>query len=144
MSVQPIPDNYHTVTPYLMVDDVERLIDFLKEAFDAVETERIPGPEGLAMHAEVRIGDAPIMMGRARQESGAMSSMLYVYTEDCDASYRRALEAGAESVMEPADQFYGDRNAGVRGPQGNLWWLATHFEDVSHDELIKRSANQPH
>ena len=68
--------------------------------------------------------------------------MVYIYTEDCDATYRRALEAGAESVMEPEDQFYGDRNAGVKGPQGNLWWIATHVEDVPRDELLKRAAER--
>ena len=140
MSVKPIPDNYHAVTPYLMVEDVDKLIEFVKQAFGAEETERIQLPDGTVNHAEVRIGDSVIMMGKARDEFGPMSSMLYIYTEDTDATYERALQAGATSVMEPADQFYGDRNAGVKGPLGNLWWIATHIEDVSPEELKKRAA----
>jgi uncharacterized glyoxalase superfamily protein PhnB len=142
MAVKPIPDGYHTATPYLVVEDVDQLIDFLKEAFDALETERIPGPDGSPTHAEVQIGDSRVMMGSARGERGPIPAMVYIYTEDCDAAYRRALKAGAESVMEPEDQFYGDRNAGVKGPQGNHWWIATHVEDVSRDELQRRAAEK--
>ncbi|PCJ87475.1 MAG: glyoxalase [Flavobacteriales bacterium] len=140
MAVKPIPDGYNNVNAYLMVDDVEKLLDFLKNAFDAEEFERIATPDGAIMHAEVRIGDSVIMIGPAKDELGATHSMLYVYVEDTNAIYQRALQAGATSIMEPADQFYGDRNAGVKGPCGNLWWIATHIEDVSQDEMMQRMA----
>ncbi len=125
-----------------MVGEVDKLLQFLKQAFGAVQTERVEMPGG-RLHAEVRIGDSIIMMGSATGGSAPMPSMLYVYTDDTDAAYTRALKAGATSVMEPADQFYGDRNAGVKDALGNLWWIATHKEDVSKKELEKRAAALP-
>ena len=138
-SVKPIPDGYHTANTYLIVDGLDKLLDFLKDAFDAKEIERIAMPDGTIMHAEVRIGDSVIMMGPPKGEFGAMPSMVYLYVEDCDSTYQNALKAGATSEMEPADQFYGDRNAGVKDFAGNLWWIATHIEDVSEEELQKRA-----
>ena len=139
MAVNPVPDGYHTVTPYLVVPDVEALIEFTKQAFDAKETERVPGPDGAVTHAEVRIGDSVVMMGRAQPPNPPIPAMLYLYVEDTDAVYRRALEVGATSVMEPADQFYGDRNAGVKDAAGNQWWIATRKENVSPEELARRA-----
>ena len=138
-NVKPIPDGHHTVTPYLVVEGVDKLIDFLKQAFDAVETERLPGPDGKVGHGEVRIGDSVVMMGEASGEWKPMPGMIYLYVNDTDATYKRALEAGATSVMEPADQFYGDRNAGVKDASGNMWWIATRKENVSPEELRKRA-----
>ncbi len=138
-NVKPIPDGYHTVTPYLVVEGVAELIDFLKQAFDAVETERIPGPDGKVGHGEVRIGDSVVMLGEASGEWKPMPGMIYLYVNDTDATYKRALDAGATSVMEPADQFYGDRNAGVKDASGNMWWIATRKENVSPEELRKRA-----
>jgi PhnB protein len=138
-NVKPIPDGYHTVTPYLIVEGVAGLIDFLKQAFDAVETERMPGPDGKVGHGEVRIGDSVVMMGEASGEWKPMPGSIYLYVNDTDATYKRALEAGATSVMEPADQFYGDRNAGVKDASGNMWWIATRKENVSPEELRKRA-----
>ena len=138
-NVKPIPDGYHTVTPYLVVQGVDELIAFLKQAFDAVETERLPGPDGKVGHGEVRIGDSVVMMGEASGEWKPMPGMIYLYVNDTDATYKRALEAGATSVMEPADQFYGDRNAGVKDASGNMWWIATRKENVSPEELRKRA-----
>lgn len=135
--VKPIPDGYHSVTPYLMVEGVADLIDFLKEAFEAVETERLPGPDGKVGHAEVRIGDSVLMMGEG-DRYGLMPAAIYLYVEDVDACYTRALAAGATSLMEPADQFYGDRSGGVKDPFGNLWFVATRKEDVSPEELARR------
>ncbi len=140
MSAQPIPEGYHTITPYLIVDDIKELLAFLQAAFDADVTERIEMPDGSVSHAEARIGDSRVMMGQARDEWKAQSAMLYLYVEDADATYQRALEAGAVSVQEPHDEFYGDRNAGVKGPQGNHWWIATHIEDVSSEEIARRAA----
>lgn len=140
MAVKPIPEGYHTVTPYLVVPGVAKLIDFLEQAFGAQEKERHARPDGAIMHAEVKIGDSIVMMGEPMGEFKAIPAALYLYVEDVDAVYKRALEAGATSVMEPADQFYGDRNGGVKDPAGNLWWIATHIEDVSPEELARRAA----
>ena len=137
MAVKAIPDGYHSVTPYLIVKGAEQLIDFLKEAFGAQETFRMPGPEGI-MHAEVRIGDSAVMMSDAMAEFGPMPTMIHLYVEDVDAVYKRALEAGATPVQELKDQFYGDRAGGVRDAFGNLWYIATHVEDVPFEELERR------
>ena len=138
MSVKPIPEGFHSVTPYLVVPGVARLIDFLKQAFEAQELHRTAQPDGTVMHAEVRIGDSVVMMGETMGERKPMPGCIYLYVNDTDAVYRRALQAGATSLMEPADRFYGDRNAGVQDPAGNQWWIATHQEDVSPEEMAKR------
>ena len=138
------PAGYHTVTPYLVVEDIEALIAFLKDAFGAEEHERVPGPDGVTRHAEVRIGDSVVMMGAAQEGYPPMPAALYMYVEDTDASYASALGAGADSIMEPADQFYGDRNAGVRDSQGNTWWIATRVEDLTREELRKRAQAAQH
>jgi PhnB protein len=140
MNVKPIPDGYHAVTPYLVVKSAEKLIDFLKNAFGAKEIERMSMPDGSIGHAEVRIDDSIIMMGDSREETWkAMPSSLYLYVTDCDSAYKSALEAGAISLMEPKDQFYGDRSCGVKDPVGNHWFIATHREDLSKDELDRRA-----
>ena len=132
------PEGYHTVTPYLVVQDIEALITFLKEAFDAEETERVPGPGGTTRHAEIRIGDSVVMMGAARGKP-PIPGMLYVYTEDVDTTYSRALKAGGESIAQPENQFYGDRTAGVTDSQGNIWYMATRVENLSEEELRERA-----
>lgn len=139
MAVKPIPEGYHTVTPYLTIQGAAKLIEFLKQAFEARETERITQPDGTIGHAEVRIGDSVVMMADAGGERQPMPSGIYLYVNDTDAVYKRALQAGATSLMEPADQFYGDRSAGVKDPVGNHWWVATHKEDVPPAELKKRA-----
>jgi len=139
MPVKPIPEGYHTITPYLVVQGAGALLDFVKKAFDAKEVERMASPDGTIMHAEVTIGDSRLMISDARGESKPKTGMLYLYVKDADATYRRAIQAGASSVMEPADQFYGDRNAGVRDAHGNEWWMATHKEDVPLEEMKKRA-----
>lgn len=139
MAVKPIPKGYHSVTPYLVVEGVAKLIDFLRQAFDAQEIHRMRRPDGTIMHAEVRIGDSIVMMGEPMGEFHAMPGGLHLYVNDADAVYKRALQAGAISMREPANQFYGDRTAGVKDPVGNHWWIATHKEDVSPEELQKRA-----
>jgi uncharacterized glyoxalase superfamily protein PhnB len=138
MSVKPIPDGYQTVTPYLIVDDAAELIDFTKRAFGAEETFRMPGSGGAIMHAEIRIGDSVVMLSDASPENPPTSTMMHLYVEDVDAVYQRALQAGASALREPENQFYGDRSAGVKDAFGNQWWLATHVEDVSPEELQRR------
>jgi uncharacterized glyoxalase superfamily protein PhnB len=140
MATKPIPDGYHTVTPYLVVDGGQKLIDFLKQAFDAKETFSMKGQAETIAHAEVQIGDSTVMISDSTPEWKARSSLLYLYVEDVDAVYKRALEAGATAVREPANQFYGDRSGGVTDPVGNYWGIATHIEDVLPDELAKRAA----
>ena len=137
-SVKRIPEGYHTVTPYLMVEGSAKLLDFVRQAFGAKETFRSARPDGTIMHAEVRIGDSIVMMGDPR-EGKPMPGMIHLYVDDTDATYQRALEAGATSIREPEDQFYGDRSAGVEDPVGNHWWLATHIEDVSPEEITRRA-----
>lgn len=139
-TVKPVPDGYHTLTPYLTVQDAGALLAFLTQAFDAVETLRMSGPDGAVRHAEARIGDSIVMIGQAREQWTPRPGTIYVYVPDVDATYARALAAGAVSLREPATQDYGDRSGGVQDPQGNQWWLATHVEDVSPEELERRSA----
>jgi PhnB protein len=142
MPVKPIPEGYHNVTPYLTAKGVDRLIEFLKRAFGAEEKERFQGPNGVIMHAEVKIGDSIIMLGEANEQWQARPANLYLYVNDTDTTYRRAVETGATSLMEPSDQFYGDRNAGITDPAGNFWWIATHVEDVSREEMERRAKAQ--
>jgi uncharacterized glyoxalase superfamily protein PhnB len=123
----------------MIVEGASKLIDFLKQAFEATEMKRINNPDNSIGHAAIRIGDSVLMMSDARDEWKPMSSAIYLYVNDTDATYKRALQAGATSVMEPADQFYGDRNAGVKDPVGNYWWIATHKEDLSSEEMGKRA-----
>lgn len=137
--MKPVPEGHHTVTPYLLVADAAKLINFLTNAFGAVEVERMTGENGRVMHAEVTLGDSRIMMGEPMGEFGPMPAGIYLYLPDVDAAYKRALEAGATSLMEPADQFYGDRSGGVRDSQGNMWWIATHVEDVAPEEMQRRA-----
>jgi PhnB protein len=139
MAVKAIPDGYHAVTPYLVIKGAAKLIDFLKQAFDAQETFRMPAPDGAIMHAEVKIGDSIVMIGEASEQRKPMPGAIYLYVSDADAVYKRALQAGATSIMEPKDQFYGDRLGEVKDPSGNTWWIATHKEDVPPEELKKRA-----
>ena len=140
MAVKPIPDGYHTITPYLIVHGVAKLLDFLTNAFDAKELQRLHRPDGSVMHAEVRIGDSAVMMGEPMGDFGPMPASIYLYVNDCDAAYQRALRAGGTSVMEPADQPHaGERYGGVQDPAGNIWWVATHIEDLTAEEQARRA-----
>ena len=137
MTVKAVPDGYHSVTPYIVVSNVASVIDFAKATFGAVEKERFARPDGTVMHAEIQVGDSIIMLG-ASNTPKQMPATLYVYLENVDAAYRRALDAGGKSLREPSDQFYGDRMAGVEDTAGNQWWMATHIEDVSPEEMHRR------
>jgi len=139
MAVKPIPDGYHTVTPYLIVEGAQKLIDFLKQGFGAKETFSMPGPDGKIGHAEVKIGNSMVMLADANPRWKPTKTMLYLYVEDVDAEYKKAVAAGGKSVMEPTNQFYGDRSAGVEDAFGNHWGIATHVEDVPMDELERRA-----
>ncbi len=138
MAVKAIPDDYHAVTPFLTVDGAGKLIDFMKEAFGAQERMRMPMPDGKVAHAELTIGDSVIMVSDATPEFSAMPGSIHLYVEDCDATFKKAVAAGARSQMEPKDQFYGDRSANVTDPAGNRWSIATHIEDVGEEDMMKR------
>jgi len=139
MAVKTKPDGYHNVTPYMVVAGADRVIDFLKTVFGGEETERLAGPDGTVGHAEVRIGDSVVMLADVGPQSSAFPGMLHIYVEDCDATYRKALAAGGTSLREPVNEFYGDRTAGVNDTFGNQFWIATHVEDVSAEEMARRA-----
>jgi PhnB protein len=141
-----IPDGYHTITPALTVKDGGQAIEFYKRALGAEEIMQIPGPDGRLMHAEMKIGDSRFMLGeemadqgcRAPASVGAVSSSLYIYVQDVDKAFRRAVEGGAKALMPPTDMFWGDRFGQVEDPSGHRWGLATHKEDPSPEEMARR------
>jgi PhnB protein len=133
----PIPSGYHSVTPYLVVSDAAQLMEFMKRAFDATEREKMLGPDGRIAHAEMLLGDSIVMLGQPPNSEGKHST-LYLYVTDVDAKYQRALAAGASSIRELRNEFYGDRTGAVRDPLGNDWYIATHVEDVSIEEMQRR------
>jgi uncharacterized glyoxalase superfamily protein PhnB len=138
MAVKPIPDGYHSITPYFIVTGASAFISFMQQAFGATERGRHLAPDDKIMHAEVQIGDSVVMLSDASEQFPAKAMTIHLYTEDVDGMYRRAVAAGGESMREPSNQPYGDRSAGVRDRWGNEWWLATHVEDVSPEELEAR------
>jgi len=140
MAVKPIPDGYHSITPYLVVNGAAKVIDFVKQAFAAQEIMRMPGPNGTVGHAELRIGDSIVMTADATSQHPARPAHLLLYVPDVDETYRRALKAGGKSEREPTNQMYGDRSAGVSDPAGNEWWISTHIEDVTPEEMKRRMA----
>lgn len=141
---KPIPIGFHTTNVYLIVNDAAKQIAFLEAAFAAKELHRSTLPDGNIIHAEVTIGDSTIMLGQASQQYPPRPSTTYLYVDDVDGTFHRALEAGGKSLVEPKDQFYGDRSGGVEDPSGNYWWIATHIEDVSHEESQRRFAAMGH
>jgi PhnB protein len=151
MAVKPIPDGYHTITPYLVVKGAAKAIDFYKKAFGATELFRMPGPEGRVMHAELRIGDSPMMLADECPQMGAMAPeggkktavTMHLYVDNVDAFVDRAVSAGATVERPLANQFYGDRTCSLICPFGHAWYVATHVEDVSQEEMQKRMANMP-
>ena len=145
MSVKPIPEGYHSVTPYITVDDAAKALDFYKTAFGATEIVRMD-MGGKIGHAEVRIGDSVVMLsdewpdrGKLGPKSrGGATSSLMVYVDDVDSAFKKAVAAGATETMAVEDQFWGDRMGGVTDPFGHSWMLATHVEDVPEDEMKRR------
>jgi len=144
MSVKPIPDGYHTLTPFLTVRDASRAIDFYQQAFGADVLGGVAkGPDGKVMHAELKIGDSIIMLsdefpefGSLSPQSGGSTSMgLHIYVDDVDHAFDRAVKAGAHVDMPVADQFWGDRYGRLKDPFGHKWSLATHKRDVSPEEM---------
>ena len=148
MAVTPIPPDYAGVTSYLIVRGAAKAIDFYKAAFNAVETGRMPGPDGRLMHAAVKIGDSTLMLVDEMLEYGAKSPKslggsavtLHLYVDDVDAAFARAVAAGAKVTMPLADQFWGDRYGQLEDPFGHKWSIATHKRDVTPEEMKKAMA----
>lgn len=147
MAVKPIPDGYHSVTPYLVVRGGAEAIEFYKKAFGATELFRMAGPDGKLAHAEIKIGDSPIMLADEHPQMGAVgpktlggtSVGIMIYVNDVDAIAKQALAAGAKEIRPLKDQFYGDRSGTYEDPFGHKWTIATHKEDVPPDEMMKRA-----
>jgi PhnB protein len=135
--VKAIPEGYHSIQPYLISRDADKIIEFTKKAFGAEELMRMPAPDGGVAHAEVKIGDSIVMMGGSPDQVSQPATVL-LYTEGVDDVYKRALAAGGTSEREPEDQFYGDRSAGVKDPAGNTWFIHTNIEEVSEEEMERR------
>jgi PhnB protein len=136
--VSPVPAGYHTVTPFVIVKGAAGFIDFMKEAFGAVEMTRVADESGAIGHAEVRIGDSVVMLFDSKEGWPETPAFLRLYIEDVDAWYQRALKAKATSITKPTNMPWGDRGCRVRDPFGNLWWIMSHIEDVSPEEEEKR------
>ena len=138
MTVNPIREGFHAVTPYIFAEGASRLIDFVVAAFGAQVTSREDRPDGTIMHAELRIDNSMVMVGESSDEFGPMPCSIYLYVTDCDAVYQRALENGGVSVFDIMDLPSGERYGGVKDPCGNIWWIATHVEDLTPEEQEKR------
>ncbi len=147
MPVKPIPEGYHSATPYLIISGAAKAIEFYKQAFGATELFRMAGPDGRIGHAEIKIGDSPIMLADEHPEMGAKSAKtlggspisLMLYVENVDALAAQAIAAGAKVIRPLQNQFYGDRSGTFEDPFGLCWTISTHVEDVSPEEMKRRS-----
>jgi PhnB protein len=152
MAVKPIPEGYHSVTPYLCVKGGTRAIEFYKTALSATERMRIMQPDGRVGHAELQIGDSVIMLSdefpemdvRSPETVGGSPTSIHLYVADVDAVFKQAVAAGGTIKRPVADQFYGDRMGGIVDPFGHTWWISTHIEDVSPEEMKRRAAAAHH
>jgi PhnB protein len=150
MPVKPIPDGYHTVTPYLILRGAAAALEFYKKALGAKEVARYPMPDGTVAHAEIQIGNSRIMVGEESPEQGFRSPLtlggsgsgILLYVEDVDAWFKRAVAAGGKVFRPVADQFYGDRTGTFTDPYGHHWTISTHVEDVGHEEMARRMKAQ--
>ena len=146
MSVHYIPEGYHSITPYLIIDGAAKAMDFYRDVFGAVEVMRMPGPGGKIGHAEMKIGDSHIMLADEHPEQGFRSPKsiggsgvgIMVYVKDADGCFDVAVKGGAKVIQPPQDKFYGDRSAQIVDPFGHFWTIATHVEDVAPEEMERR------
>lgn len=151
MPVKPVPEGYHTVTPYLIVKGAARAIEFYKQAFGATEIMRFPGPNDTIAHAEIKIGDSVVMLAdepstgeyRTPQALGGSPVGLMIYLPDVDRVFKNAVSLGAKETRPVQDQFYGDRSGNLTDPYGHVWTISTHVEDVSREEMKRRMAALP-
>jgi PhnB protein len=148
---KPIPEGFHTATPYMIIKDAASAIEFYKAAFGATVLTRMEDPSGKVRHAEIKIGDSILMITdenpeypewQSPQSRGGSPVHIYLYVEDVDAVFRQAIAAGAKQLLPIQDQFYGDRSGGVTDPFGHVWYIATHKEDVLPEEVERRTAAQ--
>jgi PhnB protein len=148
MAVKKIPEGYHSVTPYLIISGATEGIEYYKKAFGATEMMRMPGPDGKIGHAELKIGDSPIMLADEFPEMGYKSPTslggspvsLMIYVDDVDTTFAQAIAAGGKEQRPVKDQFYGDRMGTLEDPYGHIWHVATHTEDVSPEEMERRAS----
>ena len=147
-AAKAVPEGYHTVTPQLILDNAVQSIDWYKKALGAEELSRSPGPDGKIMHAEIKIGDSRIMMhdvmpgaGKGPKELGGSPASLWLFVDNSDALFNRALGAGATVAVPMADQFWGDRAGALVDPAGYTWWIATRKEDLTRAEMDQRAAD---
>lgn len=146
--VRAIPEGYHTITPYLVIDGAAKALEFYKKAFDAEEIYSMPGPNGKIMHAELQIGDSRLMLSDEQPQMGAKSpkafggtpASMFLYVENVDRVFNQAVAAGATAKMPVADMFWGDRFGSVVDPFGHEWQIATHKEDLTPEEIARRGA----
>ena len=144
-AARPVPEGYHTITPQLALDNAAQTIEWYKKALGAQELDRSLGPDGKIMHAELKIGDSRIMvndvmMGKGPRALGGSPASLWLFVEDCDQLFKRAVDAGAKVQMEMQDQFWGDRGGAVADPEGYTWWIATRKQDFTKEEMKQRAA----
>jgi len=148
--VNAVPDGYHTATPYLIIKDAANAIEFYKTAFGAIELERMADETGKIRHAAIKIGDSPFMIADEHSEypewqsplkRGGSPVHIYLYVEDADAVFSGAIQAGAKELLPLQDQIYGDRTGGITDPYGHIWYIATHKEDLSMEEIERRAKN---
>jgi PhnB protein len=147
MAVKPIPEGYHTATPYIIVDGGAAALDYYKKAFGAREIMRFPGPGGKIMHAEIQVGDSIMMLADEHPQMGALSPKtlggsaisIMLYVEDVDSMFNKAVAAGGKVIRAVTDQFYGDRAGTFEDPFGHKWTISTHTEDVPPDEMARRA-----
>jgi PhnB protein len=151
--VKPIPEGFHTATPYLIAKDAAAAMEYYKTVFGATELERITDENGKVVHGEIKIGDSPIMITDENPQypewlspisRGGTPVHIYLYVEDVDAVFGRAIAAGSKELLPVKDQFYGDRSGGLTDPFGHIWYIATHIEDVAPEEMKRRAAEQGH
>ncbi len=149
MTVKPIPEGQHSITPYLGIEGASEAIEFYKKAFGAIEMFRLTAPDGKVGHAELKIGDSTIMLAEPCDQGALRSSQsqtagaavgLHLYVNDVDAQFAQAIKAGGKEISAVQDQFYGDRTGTLKDPFGNVWFLATHKEDLSPEEIKLRAA----
>lgn len=138
MKVKPIPEGYSNVIPFLICSGADKVIDFCQKVFGAKVMNISKDDKGTIMHASIQIRDSAVMLSEGSERFPAQSTMMYVYVENCDEVYKLGLDAGGKSLREPTNEFYGDRSCGFADPSGNQWWVATHIEDVSPEEIAKR------
>ncbi len=138
MSINPIPERYKNVIPYLICNNTDKVIEFCQKVFDAKLTDITKRDDGKIVHATIHIRDSAVMLSEFSEKYPPFPAMMYIYVEDVDSVYKKGIDAGGISLREPTDEFYGDRSCGLKDTSGNQWWIASHIEDVSNEEIERR------